>query len=219
MKFVVIGLGLFGKRVTLELAAQGHEVLAIDNDESHIQEVYELVTRAVVGDATNEGLIKELVTPDIDAAVVAIGSSVEASLLSVLHLQSVGVKNIYAKSNQAGHTTILQRLGISAVIRPEEDSAERLSERLGRPHVRDHVKIREDCSLLELEVPSEFEGKKLVDLKLRRNYRINVIGVLESTEEKMNFVPSPQYKFKKNDVMLLVASAEKLEEFMALYGG
>ncbi len=219
MKFVVIGLGLFGKRLTLELAQQNHEVLVIDNDEDHIQEVYDLVTRAVVGDATNENLIKELVTPDIDAAIVAIGSSVEASLLSVLHLQQVGVKNIYVKSNQPGHTTILQRLGVSAVIRPEEDSADRLSERLGRPHVRDHVKIRENCSLLELEVPPEFVEKKLADLKLRQNYRINVIGIQESTEEEMNFIPSPDYKFKKNDTMLLVASQDKLEGFMSLYGG
>jgi len=45
--FVVIGLGRFGSAVATELSSLGHEVLAVDEREDHVQRVAEKVTHAV----------------------------------------------------------------------------------------------------------------------------------------------------------------------------
>ena len=47
--FVVIGLGRFGSAVATELCKLGHEVLAIDTNENHIQSVADHVTYAAAG--------------------------------------------------------------------------------------------------------------------------------------------------------------------------
>src|SRR4030066_95537 len=45
-QFVLIGLGTFGFNVAVELAKQGHQVLAIDNDKSIVEEIKNYVTEA-----------------------------------------------------------------------------------------------------------------------------------------------------------------------------
>ncbi len=44
-KFAVIGLGRFGTTIALELARQGHEVLAVDQDRRRVDDVVDRVRR------------------------------------------------------------------------------------------------------------------------------------------------------------------------------
>ena len=55
-----------------------------------------------------------------DHAVVAIGSNVESSLLTVLALSEAGVPDIWAKADTAKHGNILGRVGAHHVIYPEK---------------------------------------------------------------------------------------------------
>ncbi|MFB6355302.1 MAG: TrkA family potassium uptake protein, partial [bacterium] len=130
-KFAVIGLGLFGKKLALELAQMDHQVLAIDRDEEPVTEVRDEINKAVIGDASKQELLDELVTPDFDALIVTLATNLEASLLCVLHARKIGVEHIIAKSNGPEHTTILQRLGTDEIIMPEEDVATQLARSLG----------------------------------------------------------------------------------------
>ncbi len=71
----VIGLGRFGGTVAKEFYQSGHDVLAIDLDESKIQDMLGHVTVAVRADASSESVLQELDVADFDVAVVALGSS------------------------------------------------------------------------------------------------------------------------------------------------
>ena len=50
-QFAVIGLGRFGGSLIKELAAMGHEVLAIDTDEEKIDDYVDIATHAVQADS------------------------------------------------------------------------------------------------------------------------------------------------------------------------
>jgi len=212
MKFAVVGLGLFGKRLAIELAELGHEVLAIDHDEDPVSTVQDTVNKAVIGDVTQEGLLQELITEDFEAVIVTMATNLEASLLSVLHARAIGVENVIAKSKGPEHTTILRRLNIDHIISPEEDVAEKLAEEIGNPRVHEYLQFRQGQTLLEMTVPDFFLDQTLRDLNLRDEHSVQVIGVQKNGRREIDYVPSPTRPFEEGDVVWLTGPEEKLNE-------
>lgn len=213
MKFAVVGLGLFGKKLALELARMDHQVLAIDRDEEPVSVVQNEVNKAVIGDASKDDLLSELITPDFDALIVTLASNLEASLLTVLHAKEIGVERIIAKSNGPEHTTILKRLGIDEIIMPEEDVATQLAETVGNPNVLDFLQLQEDHGMMECKVPDQFVGRSLRDLNLREEHGIQVIGVQTNGTGDVDFVPSPNVPFESDDVVWMTGPDDALAEF------
>ena len=82
--FVVIGLGRFGSAVATELSSLGHEVLAVDEREDHVQRGAEKVTHAVTGDARDPSVLRALGVRNYDCAVVAVGDDIGTPPLSRL---------------------------------------------------------------------------------------------------------------------------------------
>lgn len=212
-KYAVIGLGLFGKKLAVDLAELGHEVLAVDREEEPVTAVQDVVNKAIIGDVTQEGLLDELIAENFDAVVVTMATDLEASLLSVLHAKEIGVETIIAKSNGPKHTTILRRLGISEVISPEEDVAEQLAERIGNPRVHEYLKFHNGHSILEMTVPDFFVGETLRDLNLRDEHNVQVIGVQHDGTGEIDYVPSANEPFEEKDRIWITGPQEKLDEF------
>lgn len=212
MKFGVIGLGLFGKKLARKLAEMDHEVLAVDQDEEAVTAVRDDVDKAVIGDVKQEGLLEELLTEDFDAVISTMATSLEASLLTVLHSKQLGVERIIAKSNGPEHSLILRRLGIDEIISPEEDVAEQLAEQIGNPRVQDYFKLREGHTLIEMVVPESFVGESLRDLELREEYGVQVIGVQKNGRGPFDYVPSPNEPFESDDIISVTGPNEVLEE-------
>ena len=87
--YVVIGLGRFGQTLARQLCMLGAEVLAIDTSNDLVQQVAEEVTHAVVGDAQDKEVLRALGVRDFDCAIVAIGTDLAASVLTVMNLQEL----------------------------------------------------------------------------------------------------------------------------------
>lgn len=212
MKFAVIGLGLFGKKLARDLSGLGNEVLAIDREEEPVTAVQDEVDKAVIGDVTQEGLLDELLTDDFDAVIVTMATDLEASLLSVLHAKEIGVEDIIAKSNGPKHTTILNRLGIRDIISPEEDVAEQLAEKIGNPKVHEYMEFSNGHSILEMKVPDFMVGETLRNLDLREERDVQVIGVQYSGHGSVDYVPSPSRPFEEDDVVWVTGPKDVLDE-------
>ncbi len=82
----VIGLGRFGAATAGQLARLDREVLAIDASEGLVQKWSDRVTHAVQADARNLVALQQLGAKDFSIAVVAVGSSIEASVLITANL-------------------------------------------------------------------------------------------------------------------------------------
>lgn len=121
---LVVGLGRFGSSVATTLDAMGQDVLAVDKDG-------ELVNRwssqipTVQADMTDVMALEQINASDFDTAVVAIGDSVEASVITAGNLLDAGISDIWAKSVSKEHARILQRIGhaTSSTRRPMPASA------------------------------------------------------------------------------------------------
>lgn len=126
----VIGLGRFGEAVALRLVQLGHEVIGIDENAEVVQKLADDLPHVVQADSTEADALRVLGVNEVDCAVVAIGASLEGSVLSVLALQELGVRQIWAKASTRQHGLILTRLGVSKVVFPEADMGKSLAEQL-----------------------------------------------------------------------------------------
>ena len=70
-EFVVFGLGKFGLSVAKTLADNGCQVMAVDSEQSKVEEIAEDVTYAVCTDVTDADAIHSLGIRNFDGAIVA----------------------------------------------------------------------------------------------------------------------------------------------------
>ncbi len=87
--FAVIGLGRFGGSICRTLAEEGMEVLAIDKNEESVNEYAMIASHAVVGDTTDEAVLKSLGIRNFDHVIVAIGDDIQSSILTTLILKRI----------------------------------------------------------------------------------------------------------------------------------
>jgi trk system potassium uptake protein TrkA len=208
--FVVLGAGRFGESVAKTLYESGYEVLAIDQSEEIIQELSDYVTHAVVGDVTDENVLKSLGVRNFDVALVAIGGNMESSILVTLLLKEMGVKYILAKAQNALHAKVLSRVGADRVIFPERDMGIRVAYNLVSTNVLDFIELSPDYSIIEITVPQQWEGKSLRELNIRANYGINIMAIKNGTQ--INISPKADDVIKHDDILVVIGSNEDLNK-------
>jgi trk system potassium uptake protein TrkA len=172
----VIGLGRFGRALSLELMANGTEVLGIDASEDIVQDLNGLLTHVVMADSTKEAVLRQLAVPEFDRVVVAIGSDVESSILTTSLLLRFGIKHIWAKAVSDAHGQILEQLGVAHVIYPEKEMGKRVAH-LVRGSMQDYLEVGDGFSLVKMVPPTHVIGKSLAELHLRSKSGVTVIAV------------------------------------------
>ena len=191
-RFVVVGLGTFGSGVAETLHHDGHEVVAVDQDERAVDRAVTFASRAVVGDARRRDVLERAGAAGADGAVVSTGEDLGASLLVVLALRDLGVKEIFAKALTADHARLFTRLGVTESVIPEREAARNLAFRMVRSgSLLNYVELNEDLSLQEMTVPPSWEGQTLRALDLRARFGISIVAVHDILTDVMTPVPDP----------------------------
>jgi len=214
-RFAVLGLGKFGFYCAKYLFAGGHEVIAVDIDKDIVQEIRDFSTQAIVADATSKDALLSLNVNEVDTAIVSLGTRMDHSILTTLHLKELGVKKVVVKAITEDHRKILNILGATEAIFPERDMAEKLAHSLSSPNLLDYLPLSEGVSIIELVPLDAFIGKTIKDIQLRNHYNVQIIAVKELVPERMNLLPSPDAVIKESDILVLMGrdeSLKKLEE-------
>lgn len=123
MKFLVIGLGNFGKTLAQTLTDNGHEVIGVDSSSRSVEQIKDRLAFCYIMDATDSLALRSLPLADIDCAVVAIGQSMEHSLRVVAALKQLKVESIYARALDTTHKSILEAMDIQKIFIPESYAA------------------------------------------------------------------------------------------------
>lgn len=211
-QYVVIGLGNFGFNTAISLTKKGNEVLVIDSDQRRIEKIKDLVTDAIIADASEKNILQEFIQPGIDAVIVNLGDTIESSALVTLHLKEIGVNHIIVKVFEEIHGTILKKLGATEIINPEKDTATRLAERLTAPNLIEHIPLAPEYSIVEIALPDKFAGKSLKELQLRNKFNLEIIAVKDVLSEKFKLIPSADYKLEPDNVIIVIGKKEDLEK-------
>ena len=157
------------------LGRLGHEVLAVDADRDRVQE-WSGRLHHVVRRHTDEVAMRQLGASDFELAVVAIGSDIEASILSTSILVDLGVKQIWSKAITPAHGRILERVGAAHVIYPERSMGERVAHLISGK-ILDYIEFDDGSTIVKTRAPQEACGRSLAETALRARHGVTVIGV------------------------------------------
>lgn len=217
-KFAVIGLGTFGFQVACELEELGGEVLAIDRNESVIQEIRDRVSRAVVCDAHDRDSLREVGVGEVDAVIIGLRSRLDSSILTTMYIQEMGVDEIIVQAVSDDHRRALEKIGATRVIFPEKDMATRVASHVLLPNLIDYLWAGGEYGLVEVKAPEAFVGKTLLELNVRREYGVTVVavrrgGIGEDGEPHEPVMPSSDYEFEAGDILLVIGKSDDLTKF------
>ena len=210
---LVIGLGRFGAATAGELDKLGRDVLAVDEDPALVQKWAERVRHTAVLDARNMSALEQIGARDFPIAVVATGSSIEASVLITTNLVDLKVPQIWAKAISESHGKILTRIGAHRVIYPEREAGERVAH-LVSGRMIDFIRFDDNFALVKMYPPKPIRGLSLTDSKVRSKYNITVVGV--KSPGKPCTYATEKTVVTNHDLIIVSGTNEDIETFAAL---
>lgn len=208
--YAVIGLGRFGYSVARELANNNVDILAIDKNEENVAAVADFINNCAICDSTKKKDLEDLGFKSIDHAIIAIGNSLEASILTTINLKSLGVKEITVRVDDSDYKEIFKTLGATSVIIPEEASAISLANRIISDTFLDFYKINSDYSIVQIKVSQDFTEASIISLGVRQKYLISIIGIIRDAVFK---IPEGQDNIKGGDILLVIGKKQDIRKF------
>ncbi|HIV51138.1 MAG TPA: TrkA family potassium uptake protein [Candidatus Faecalibacterium intestinipullorum] len=211
ISYGIVGLGRFGYALAVELAASGAELVVLDQDEEKVREIRELTENAYVVKSLDKKTLSETGIQNCDVAVVCIGEKMDASILTTLHLVSLGIGTVVAKATSEEHGEILEKLG-AQVVYPEHDMAIRLAHRLEAGHMLDFVQLSEQVNISKLAIPEKMIGRTVLDVNLRGQFGLNIIAIENGGNVTENISPSLQ--FRAGDILFVSGAKAGLNRML-----
>lgn len=210
---LVIGLGRFGAATAGQLDRLGREVLVVDEDAGLVQKWSERVTHAVQADARSIEALTQIGAQDFAVVVVAVGSSVEASVLITANLVDLRVPQIWAKAISKSHGKILSRIGANHVIYPEAEAGERVAH-LVSGRMIDFIEFDDDFALVKMRPPKFLHGIALGESHVRAKHKVTVVGV--KAEGKAFTYATAETVVQRDDLIIVSGNSADIEKFASL---
>ncbi len=174
---LLIGLGRFGTNIAMKLNELGHYIMAIDRKEERIDAVVPYVTKALIGDTTNEEFLRSLGIGNFDLCLVTIGNDFQSSLETTSLLKELGAKMVVSRAVRDVHAKFLLRNGADEIVYPEKQLAIWTAIRYSSDHIFDYIDLGQDYAIFEVETPSEWVGRSIGELNIRQNHSINIMAL------------------------------------------
>ena len=212
--FAIIGLGLFGSQLAMDLFNEGHNVLVIDNDENIIAKIADRVSKAVTVDAKNREALSQLGIQKYDCVIVCTSNDLATSVIITMNLKALKVQKIICKVRDETDKEVLETLGASMCIVPEHVAAMKLSKKLTADNVVDFTQLSEGHSIMEIEVPPSWTGKTILELNVRSQYGLNIIAIRRN--ESLCVELTPSFTLEEGDILILIGSNKNLSKLQKL---
>jgi trk system potassium uptake protein TrkA len=225
-KFLVVGVGRYGSSIARKLADKGAEVYAFDLKESKIESLKDEVAMAVTLDSTDMKALQTQNVADVDAAVVSIGENFEAVMLTSVHLMDLGIKRVIARAHGPQQRSILEKLGITEVLSPEDEVADAVTEQLINPSVISFLQLPDNYEIAEIMAPRAVENRSIDDIDLRNKYQLTLVTIKrEFTVEKKGEtmveqhvlgVPNSETVIHEKDTLVVFGTMKDVERFIQI---
>lgn len=224
MKFIIIGLGNFGGSLAEKLTKQGNEVIGVDSREEKVNGLKDRLSHTICMDATNLSAITHLPLKNTDVVMVCIGEDEGANIMVTANFKNLGVKRLISRSINPIHENVLQAIGVSEIVRPEEEAAERWAKKLCLKGVVDSFELNKNYSIVEILVPKRYVGKSLAEIGFREKHNVLILTTMKNQEEtgffgktkivsRIQGIPAPDNILEKEEILVIYGANEDLQRF------
>ncbi len=207
----MVGLVRFGYALAMELAEADADLLVLDKDEEKVREIREYTENAYVVKSLDKKSLAETGIQNCDVVVVCIGEQMDTSILTTLHLVSLGIPTVIAKAKSVEHGEILEKLG-AEVVYPERDMAVRLAHRLETSKMLDFVHLSEQVNISKIMIPEKMLGKTVLAVDFRGRFGLNIIAI-ENSGAVLDTI-NPDYVFRRGDILFVSGSNAGLNRLL-----
>jgi trk system potassium uptake protein TrkA len=215
LRLIVLGVSTFARSLIDYVGANSDaEIIAVDKDETTVNEIVESVSRALIGDVTNIELLKKLGVADADRILVSV-ATIEDSLLAVLNLRNLEAKHTTVEATSEPHRQLLELLQVDEIVFPEKQMAAFFGLRMLHPAFRGARMLSKDSSLVAAPVLDEFSAQSVGAIE--KDYGIDVLYVVRNTD-KGAFKPTADETLLKDDLLVVAGTNERLAEFERALG-
>ena len=208
--YAVFGLGRYGLATAKELAAAGAQVLAVDRDEQAVQSAAALIPLVKCADVTDPAVLEMLGISNFDVVIIAMAEHMEACVMAVMLCKEAGVPTVIVKCASETHARLLSRVGADQVVIPESESGVRMARNLLSSGFVDVIELSGEVSLIEVPVKTEWVGKSLIELNLRKKYAINVVALKRG--DAIDVTIDPAAPMQEGDYLVVIAETAKLHK-------
>ena len=225
MKFIIFGLGNYGRSLASKLTELGHEVIGVDNNMKKVEYVKDSIAQAICMDSTDRESVSTLPIKDADVAFVCIGEDDRASIMTSALLKQLHAKRIIGRAVTILQQTVLEAMGVTEIVHPERESAERMAKVFDMEGVVDSLNIAGEYDIVEVKLPEVFVGKRVEELGLLENYNIllitiikvkrktNLLGQLIDTKDTQGIIGLDTV-LQNRDVLVLYGHIRDIKKFM-----
>ncbi len=207
--FLIIGLGEYGKHLAYKLQSLGNQVCIVDTDKALIDVLAADFQNAYVANGMNRLNLEDLGVANYDACIVGVGNNYQASLEITSLLRELGARRIVSKATSDVHAKFLKMAGADETVYPESEMADKTAARLNSENLLDYIEVTDDYKIFEINIPDEWLGKDLKELKIRNKYNANVIAVVRAGKASL---PTADYTFAEGDHVFLLATEQIIKK-------
>ena len=217
MKYIVLGLGHFGRSLAIHLTELGHEVIGADKKMQIVEQLKDKITHTVCLDTTDREAVSSLPLRDSDAVIIAIGEEEGASLMTTALIKQFRVKRIIGRVVSELQKTVMEAMQIDGYIMPEEEAAERLALRLDNIDIVDSFKVSDRYSIIETKVPARYIGMTLREADLTNKFKVIVlttIKMVDAMNKEATGIATSDTKLDENDLLVVFGELSDIKKLI-----
>lgn len=207
--FAIIGLGRFGQSLLEELVQFTDNIIVIDKDAEALQEAAKYVNQCFIMESNNEKALREKGVDNVEHAIVCFGSDLEATILTLVSLKNIGVKNITVRCDQDAYKPILEKLGATDIVSPQKLAGSSLANSIYM-NVDDYYKLSGDYCMVRQSTPEDFEEVSMIGLNARNKFGVNILLIKRGEKE---YAPKATDTIKGGDSLFVVGKQKDIEKF------
>lgn len=223
MKVIIVGCGKIGRTIIDSMADEKHDIMAIDNDLSVIQDItntYDVM--AVCGSATSREMLAQANVQKADL-FIAVTESDEVNMLSCFLAKRMGAKYTVARIreteyNDDGVDFLAKQLDLSMVLNPELLAAETLFDILKLPSpINVETFAGKTFQLLEMPIKekSPLDNETLASIRKKCPVQFVVCVVQRGNEV---YIPKGAFKLKAGDKVAFMVKRTDSHKFLKSIG-
>jgi len=219
--FIVCGHGRIGSIVVQEIAAEGHDVVVIEQSPELIDKMEQDGILCLEGDATSDQMLLNAGLMHAKSLISALTSEA-ANVYVTLTARQLNPKiTIVARAGDKSHIARLELAGANRVVLPHFIGGVRMAQNVLRPTVTNFIELAVrggiDLQMEELEVSptSELCEKDIIQSQIRPRFNLIIIAIKRASGD-MVFNPGPKEVINANDTLLAVGKKTDLSAIKAI---
>jgi voltage-gated potassium channel len=218
---IVCGWGRVGRAIASEVVEAGRPLVVVEQDEDRLVDI---AHPAVIGDATEDAILRRAGIERAAALVAAVDSDADNSFIALSTRAMRPDLFIVARSRGIDAEDKLRRAGADRVVNPQHIGGSRMAAFVLRPHVAEFLDVvmherTLEFRLEEVEVTeaSPLAGRTLRDSHLRDRTGALVLA-LRHPDGTFQTNPTPEVEIRAGHVIIAIGTATELRALVDLVG-